>query len=132
MPRDNIVSERTKKMRENFIKERREGKSFTEIAQKYGLHVTTIYMNLQAIADENSVSRESLLYRPSSSHVFTKPRGALKKDDVDPNELKNRFSEIKKNTQSIIEKIDEKIEEIVEEELQNEWYNAAKTGWKKT
>ncbi len=55
------LSERTKRMRKNFMKERREGKTIAQIAKEYEMNVSTVYSSLQIIADENNVSRESLL-----------------------------------------------------------------------
>lgn len=55
------LSERTKRMRKNFMKERREGKNIAQIAKEYEMNVSTVYSSLQIIADENNVSRESLL-----------------------------------------------------------------------
>ena len=43
------------------MKERREGKTIAQIAKEYEMNVSTVYSSLQIIADENNVSRESLL-----------------------------------------------------------------------
>lgn len=61
-------SERVRKMRENFMSLREQGLSFREIADKFSLHFTTVYAELESIAQANGVSRASLLYEPHSSH----------------------------------------------------------------
>lgn len=58
MPKE---SERTKLMKENFMSLHNRGLTISEIAQKYNLSDQTVYNSLQAIADANGVSRESLL-----------------------------------------------------------------------
>ena len=62
------TSERTLRMKSEFISLHREGLSILEIAKKYDLSTPTVYSSLQEIADAAGVSRESLLERPHSEH----------------------------------------------------------------
>ena len=54
-------SERTKVMMENFMTEHENGFSIYKIAEKYGLHYTTVYDHLEEIAEANGLSRDDLL-----------------------------------------------------------------------
>ncbi len=47
----------------------RKGLTIPQIAKKYNLSTPTVYANLQAIADQAGVSRESLLERPHAEHA---------------------------------------------------------------
>ena len=61
------------------MKERREGKNIAQIAKEYEMNVSTVYSSLQIIADENNVSRESLLEKMSGPHSWTDDRKKKKK-----------------------------------------------------
>lgn len=54
-------SERMHLLRQNFMELHQQGFSIPEIAHKYNLSPATVYGKLQKIADENGVSRQSLL-----------------------------------------------------------------------
>lgn len=51
------------KMREAYMELRNSGMSNPEIAEKFGIDISSLYKALQKIADENGVTRESLLDR---------------------------------------------------------------------
>lgn len=57
------TNERTLKMMENYMTLREQGFSNVEIAKKFDLSPTTLYSNLGEIAEQNGVTRESLLER---------------------------------------------------------------------
>ena len=113
------LSERTKRMRKNFMKERREGKTIAQIARIYGMTVNTVYSNLQIIADENNVSREALLQKTSGPHCWNDDRKKRRKlEEVDVKLLSENFESIAENIDSIIQNIDNemlKLEECVNE-----------------
>lgn len=54
-------STRVIEMSKNFISLQNRGLSISEIADMYNLSKRTVYYELQAIADENGVSRKDLL-----------------------------------------------------------------------
>lgn len=98
-------SERVQLMKEGFISKREEGLTIAEIAEYFQLSVWTVYKNLQSIADENGVTRESLLY------VVHRPHGPIggnsrKVERVNPEELKGDFEVLKSATKRIVDKID--------------------------
>ena len=97
------LSERTKRMRKNFMKERREGKNIAQIAKEYEMNVSTVYSSLQIIADENNVSRESLLEKMSGPHSWTDDRKKRKKlEEVDVKLLSENFEAIVENIDIIV------------------------------
>ena len=57
-------SERTLKMKENFVTLRKEGLTPLEIADRYSVSYRTMYSCLSEIADDAGVTRESLLVTP--------------------------------------------------------------------
>lgn len=64
----NAQSERTLKMKQNFIKLHGQGLEIKDIAETYDLSTKTIYNSLDEIATKAGVSRESLLQRPHKVH----------------------------------------------------------------
>lgn len=110
------LSERTKRMRKNFMKERREGKNIAQIAKEYEMNVSTVYSSLQIIADENNVSRESLLEKMSSPHSWTDDRKKRKKlEEVDVKLLSENFEAIVENIDIIVQNIDNEMLKLQEE-----------------
>lgn len=110
------LSERTKRMRKNFMKERREGKNIAQIAKEYEMNVSTVYSSLQIIADENNVSRESLLEKMSGSHSWTDDRKKRKKlEEVDVKLLSENFEAIVENIDIIVQNIDNEMLKLQEE-----------------
>ena len=61
--------ERTFIMMRDYMKLREQGFTPGQIAEIYGLSVSAVYSNLQAIADKAGVSRESLLKQPNAEHA---------------------------------------------------------------
>lgn len=61
-------SERTLKMKQDFIELRKSGLSIRAIAEKFNLNPKTVYDCLDEIATAAGVTRESLLYHPHSPH----------------------------------------------------------------
>ncbi len=62
-------SERTLKMKEDFIELHNQGLDIKEIAEYFHLNLTTVYHSLDEIAKKAGVSRESLLQRPHGPHL---------------------------------------------------------------
>ena len=106
------LSERTKRMRKNFMKERREGKNIAQIAKEYEMNVSTVYSSLQIIADENNVSRESLLEKMSGPHSRKKRK---KLEEVDVKLLSENFEAIVENIDIIVQNIDNEMLKLQEE-----------------
>ena len=62
-------SQATMRMMQNFMMHHENGKCIAEIAKIEGVSIWTIYNNLQEIADNNNVARDSLLEKPMSHYV---------------------------------------------------------------
>ena len=62
-------SERTLKMKQNFIELHAQGLSIEEIATRFDLTSATVYRCLDKIAAEAGVTRASLLQRPHGPHL---------------------------------------------------------------
>lgn len=103
-------SERTKLMKENFMSMHERGLTILEIAQKHNLSDQTVYNALQAIADANGVSRESLLQiiRMPTDKVYARE---AKKVSVDVQQLKEEFKKAKSSITFLIEIIDQTLEQ---------------------
>ena len=63
--------ERTLQMIKGFLKDHQNGLTIPEIAKKYNLSVTTVRNYLDQIAEENNVSRDSLLERVHPPHYMS-------------------------------------------------------------
>lgn len=87
-------SERVKYLIDNFIKFHNEGMSIPEIAEKSAVTTRTIYSYLQEIADQNGVTRESLLEKVHKPHEVTKFGEHKKTPKIDGEALVNRYSEV--------------------------------------
>lgn len=107
MPKE---SERTKLMKENFMSLHNRGLMISEIAQKYNLSDQTVYNSLQAIADANGVSRESLLQviKTPSDKAYARE---VEKVKVDVGNLIHGFEGAENQIKSLIKTIDKTLEE---------------------
>ena len=79
-----------------------------EIAELYNVSIRHIYTSLQDIADENNVSRESLLTNVHKPLQNTKSAG-----QINPAEMKENFDGIINNAKIIIKKIDSILQEEI-------------------
>ena len=105
--------ERTKLMKENFMSLHNRGLMISEIAQKYNLSDQTVYNSLQAIADANGVSRESLLQviKTPSDKAYARE---VEKVKVDVGNLIHGFEGAENQIKSLIKTIDKT---LLEEDL---------------
>ena len=117
-------SERTKLMKQNFMELHNRGLTIPEIAERYDLSKITVYRNLQTVADENGVSRESLLQiiRMPTDKAYARE---AKKVSVDVQQLKEEFKKAKSSITFLIEIIDQTLEQ--ENEYAKENYNKGYT-----
>jgi predicted DNA-binding protein YlxM (UPF0122 family) len=98
-------------LKKNFMKHHEEGKTIKEIAELYNVSIRHIYTSLQDIADENNVSRESLLTNVHKKH---KPLQNTKSaGQINPAEMKENFDGIINNAKIIIKKIDSILQEEI-------------------
>lgn len=88
-----------------------EGMSVKEIAQKAGLHPTTVYHRLEAIAKENNMCRSELLTRKSSKHSS---HLCKLHDNTPPPKVEDVESTITEIL-ALCDKVNTQIAEIVEE-----------------
>ena len=103
-------SERAKLMKQNFMGLHNRGLTIPEIAERYDLSKITVYRNLQTVADENGVSRESLLQiiRMPTDKAYARE---AKKVSVDVQQLKEEFKKAKSSITFLIEIIDQILEQ---------------------
>ena len=102
---------RMEELKKNFMKHHEEGKTIKEISELYNVSTRHIYNSLQDIADENNVSRESLLTNVHKKH---KPLQNTKSaGQINPAEMKENFDGIKNNAKIIIKKIDSILQEEI-------------------
>ena len=100
------VSERVIQMKANFMRLHNEGKSIKEIAKAYSLCNWSVYHHLQKIADDNGVTRDSLL------SVVQKPKQVknvtcnTQHSHVDIEEIRTCTSDILKNIENIVSILD--------------------------
>lgn len=106
------VNERTKKYKQNFMKEREKGLSIPEIAKKYDISRRHAYFILQEIADENGVERSELLKQPHKQHsvpLFTNTRDGEEKVNVE--KVLEDFQNIITSAQNVMKVIETILEE---------------------
>lgn len=98
-------SERICKLINEFMNYHNDGYSIPEIAEIFHVDFSTVYNNLQEIADNNGVTRESLLQVVHLTHDVSNRRlsNSLKED---PYELNKSFEELLGNIDNITTKID--------------------------
>ena len=104
-------SERVNRMRSNYIRLHEEGISVPEIAKTFGISVKTVYRNLQAIADENNVERDSLLNEPLKKKGSSNSHGGAKKYVDDVEELKSTYNIVLEETKQLLIQIDNVLQE---------------------
>lgn len=118
------TSERVKLMKQGFLELRNAGKSFSEIAEVFGVSVWSIYDNLQEIADANGLPREELLYRIHKPHIISSTSQKVKNVDkhLTVEELQKNFSDMLSITNYIISNIDKALqsEKDNKEDFENE------------
>ena len=118
------TSERMKQMKQGFLDLRQAGKSFSDIAEFFGLSVWSVYDNLLEIADANGLSREDLLYRIHKPHVMSSTSQKVKNVDkhLTVEELQKNFSDMLSITNYIISNIDKALqsEKDNKEDFENE------------
>lgn len=111
-------------MKQGFLELRQAGKSFSEIAEFFGVSVWSVYDNLQEIADANGLSREDLLYRIHKPHVMSSTSQKVKNVDkhLTVEELQKNFSDMLSITNYIISNIDKALqsEKDNKEDFENE------------
>lgn len=119
-------SERVLKMSENFMSLREQGMSISEIADKFSLHFTTVYDELDSISKANGVSRDSLLDRPHVCHSspIGKKKQTKAKELINIEETALAFEKTLMDIDTILKNIDQFLEK--EQEI-TKWYLHLKT-----
>ena len=98
-------SERVRQMLNHFMEHHSDGKTILEIAEMYSLSRHTVYYYLQDIANENGVTRESLLEVVHKPHVLTKPALKNPAKQVEIEKIRDSFSELYKDLNSLTKNI---------------------------
>ena len=104
-------SERKIQLEKGYMECRNKGMTNSEIAEYFRVSTWTLYHSLQKIADDNGVTRESLLDVPQEQHKSTKSLNRRKIEKVDPKDLKEEFAELDNLAKEIIVKIDQVLQE---------------------
>lgn len=108
------TSERVLQLKKNFMEHHKNGWTIQEIADKYHVTRRHTYTLLQEIADENGVTRESLLEIPHSQHaspLFLHRDGVEK---VNVEEIRKDFQNIISSANNVMKAIDTLLEEDVQ------------------
>ena len=100
---------RMEELKKDFMKHHEEGKTIKEISELYNVSTRHIYNSLQDIADENNVSRESLLKKIHKKHQ--PPQNIKSAGQINPAEMNENFYGIINNAKIIIKKIDSILQE---------------------
>lgn len=103
-------AERTLLMKQNFMELHHEGLAIKEIADKYDLSVSTVYRCLQEIADENKVTRESLLQIVRGPYIRFNRRD-FERVQIQKEEFELGFKEAENIINSLIDGIDKILKE---------------------
>lgn len=103
-------SEKVSRMIDNFMELHNEGYTIPEIAKKFNLSETCVRNHLQEIADNNGVSRESLLQIVHSQHFMSKVRNSTQLEKEDPKELRKAFESAMNEVTALIRIVDNRLE----------------------
>lgn len=107
MPR---TTQRVKNLKENFMQYHNDGYTIPEIAKIFKVDVSTVYANLDEIAQANNVTRESLLQVAPYNRVTTS--ASFHKDKADIEQLKDDFQSLDSHLEKIISTLTEITNEI--------------------
>ena len=96
------ATQRVKKLHKEFMHYHNQGYSVMEIAKIFDVDFSTVYKHLQQIADENGVTRESLLSNPVGSYPS---RATSSSEKVDFEKLRTDFDNAEKSIDEILNTI---------------------------
>lgn len=115
MSKKKEISERTAQMERSFMELHNQGMTISQIAEKFDLQPRTVYYRLQAIADDNGVTRESLLQQVITR---TSNRNITKRNVNYPpvEKLEKEFKETIKDIDTLLGTVSEMIKSIPTEE----------------
>lgn len=105
-------SERVSLMKSNFMQLHSDGYSISEIADKFNLTSRRIYHLLQEIADENGVSRESLLQHVHKKHSAKGHSNSIE-SRINPNKLNEDFDILLHDIDTLITDINTILQEEI-------------------
>ena len=108
-------SERTNQMLKNFISLFQQGFTIKQIASKYGLSTSTVYLRLEEIANSNGLSREDLL-----KEIHKTPTYWARQDRVVFANVKT-LQESLNDAEENISKVIQDIEKILAEEKETNY-----------
>lgn len=109
------TSERTRMMMSQFMSLHNQGYSISQIAEKFNLSKPTIYKYLEQIAQQEGVSRESLLQEIHTSPAYWLREEQRVKIDID--QLSKNFIIAETALNKIISQIDLLLTDCDEEDL---------------
>ncbi len=96
-------TQRVEKLHKEFMSYHKQGYSVLEIAKILKVDFSTVYKHLQQIADENGVTRESLLVKPSSSYS---ERATYSTDKVNFEKLRTEFANVEQSIDEILNTVE--------------------------
>ena len=106
-------TQRVKALKENFMQYHSQGYSIPEIAKIFNVEYSTVYKNLDEIAKNNGVTRESLLKNAPYAPQITS-KAAYQRDKVDIEELNQSFSNLKTELTKVIDHLETFLENTKE------------------
>ena len=95
-------TQRVEKLVKEFMHYHQNNYSISDIAKIFEVDFSTVYKNLQKIADANGVTRESLLAKPFNSYSS---RPSYCSNKVDFEKLRTDFDNVEKGIDEIINTI---------------------------
>ena len=95
-------TQRVEKLIREFMYYHNQNYSIGEIAEIFEVDFSTVYKNLQKIADANGVTRDSLLVKPFGSYSS---RTCFSTDKVNFEKLRTDFDNVEKGIDEIIHTI---------------------------
>lgn len=105
------ISERARKMMENFMTHYREGDSITKIARRYKVSRKTVYDHLEDIAKKNGFENRDKLLKVARRSTVNNSVGDYEiKAQIDVEQLKNGLGKASDVIEQLIEKIDTTLE----------------------
>ena len=111
-------TERVQEMMRHFIQHWKDGLSVSQIAEKYGLSDSTVYLRLAEIAESNGLTRDELLQQPRIVPIPSRDREKL--DRVQFDQVKEELEKLIGLTTETLDELQQFLKEKTDEAKKEE------------
>lgn len=111
-------TERVQQMMQNFVRHWKDGLYVPQIAEKYGLSASTVYLRLAEIAESNGLTRDELLQQPRTVPITSCNREKL--DRVQFDQVKEELEQLIGLTTETLDELQQFLKEKTDEAKKEE------------